>query len=91
MTAGPGRRVTADASPGQQAGNPAAGAYRVILHRLAMRVAPDINADVVSHLSAGQQVRTLDQPPRRQWVAVEAGGKRGWVSGQWLKPDDSRD
>lgn len=85
----PGRRVTADLPSGPAAGQGQTG-YRVILNRLALRVAPDINADVVTHLSAGQSVRALDQPPRRQWMAVEADGMRGWVSGQWLKPDDQQ-
>lgn len=87
----PGRRITADAARNQAATDKPLRSYHVILNRLALRVAPDINADVVSHLRAGQQVRVLDQPPRRQWLAIEADGKRGWVSGEWLRPDIARD
>jgi pilus assembly protein CpaC len=62
--------------------------YRVLPHRLALRTAPDINAEVVDHLMAGQPVQSLGHAPKRRWIAVEADGKRGWVSSQWLKPDD---
>lgn len=87
-----GRPVTADprvpADGKTRADRPR---FRVVLHRLALRVAPDINADVVSHLSAGQKVEKLDQAPKRQWIAIEADGKRGWVSGQWLTPETAQD
>jgi pilus assembly protein CpaC len=60
--------------------------FRVTLDRLALRVIPDVNAAVVANLSAGEIVTALAQPARGHWVAVEAGGKRGWAASQWLHP-----
>jgi len=60
--------------------------FRVALERAAMRVTPDVNAPVVQALSQGQIVEALPQAPSKQWIAVEAGGVRGWVAGQWLEP-----
>jgi pilus assembly protein CpaC len=65
--------------------------YRVLLPRLALRVAPDINAAIVTHLAGGQNVKALEQPPRRQWIGIDADGVRGWVPSQWLEPATAQD
>ena len=58
--------------------------YRVRLNRLALRVAPDINALVLHQLPIGALVEALPQAPNANWIAVQAEGKRGWVPMQWL-------
>jgi pilus assembly protein CpaC len=60
--------------------------FRVTLDRLALRVTPDVNAAVVANLGAGEIVTALAQPARGHWIAVDAGGKRGWAASQWLHP-----
>jgi pilus assembly protein CpaC len=59
---------------------------RVTLDRLALRVAPDINAAVLRKLPAGTVVSLLPQPRRGYWSAVEVDGQRGWAATQWLEP-----
>lgn len=61
--------------------------FRVNLNRLALRVAPDINADVIQKLASGTKVESLQQAPKGHWMAVQADGKRGWVAAQWLVPE----
>lgn len=61
--------------------------YRVNLARLALRVAPDINAGVIQKLASGAVVEALALPPSGHWMAVQADGKRGWVAAQWLVPE----
>ncbi|MEN6587877.1 MAG: pilus assembly protein N-terminal domain-containing protein [Sulfuricella sp.] len=61
--------------------------YRVNLERLALRVAPDINAAVIQKLASGAVVDALPQAPTGRWMAVQADGKRGWVAAQWLVPE----
>ncbi|AKJ31667.1 pilus assembly protein N-terminal domain-containing protein [Caldimonas brevitalea] len=85
-----GRASAPESLPPAPRDVPAASRYRVTLERLALRVAPDINAHVVVHLSAGDVIGLLPQPPRGHWVAVQLGDggeqKRGWVPAQWLEP-----
>lgn len=61
--------------------------YRVLLDHLALRVSPDINANVTRHLSQGSLVHLLAQPPVGPWVPVRAGDATGWVASQWLLPE----
>ncbi len=62
--------------------------YRVTLDGLALRMTPDVNADVLANLLAGDMVAALPQEPRGGWTAVQygdgGGHKRGWVASQWL-------
>jgi pilus assembly protein CpaC len=62
---------------------------RVLLDRLALRAAPDINAAVLRKLGAGNVVKLLPQPQRGTWSAVEVDGQRGWTATQWLMPLDA--
>jgi pilus assembly protein CpaC len=62
------------------------GHFKVTLHHLALRVTPDINAPVVAKLDEGEIVVGLAQPAQGHWIAVDAGGKRGWAPSQWLHP-----
>jgi pilus assembly protein CpaC len=83
--------VTAQAAPlpataGTSSASAAPLQMRVTLERLALRVAPDINAPVLRKLAAGTVVRLLPQAQRGYWSAVEAQGQRGWVATQWLAP-----
>jgi pilus assembly protein CpaC len=68
----------------------AARRYRVRLDGLALRTTPDVNAEVLANLIAGDTVVALPQAPRGAWTAVQFGqgnqGKRGWVATQWLVP-----
>ncbi|MBK4733734.1 pilus assembly protein N-terminal domain-containing protein [Noviherbaspirillum pedocola] len=77
--------ITAQAAP-TQAMPPRE--MRVTLDRLALRVAPDINAAVLRKLQAGTIVRLLPQAQRGYWSAVEIDGRRGWVATQWLAPQE---
>jgi pilus assembly protein CpaC len=72
------------ADPAPPAAPPAL--MRVTLERLALRVAPDINAPVLRKLAAGTVVRLLPQAQRGYWSAVQVGEQRGWVASQWLAP-----
>lgn len=65
--------------------------YRVLLAEAALRVTPDVNAPVVQSLTEGQVVQALPQAPQGNWIAVQAGGKRGWAANQWLFPVASGD
>jgi pilus assembly protein CpaC len=78
------RQVTPAAHGASSEGPPKR--YRVAVDRLALRVTPDVNAPIIQTLPEGQLVEALPQPPRHYWTAVQAGGIRGWVAGQWLKP-----
>lgn len=60
--------------------------YSVALFKLALRVAPDTNAQVLTHLQQNETVVALPEPRRGHWTAVEARGQRGWVASQWLRP-----
>lgn len=74
--------------------DPAARHYRVGLDGLALRITPDVNAEVLANLIAGDTVLALPQAPRGAWTAVQFGesgeGKRGWVATQWLVPAPAR-
>lgn len=79
--------LTADGATKQTANSAAAlRNYRVMLNKLALRVAPDMNAAVVQSLAEGQMVQALAVAPRNYWMAVQIGGQRGWVASQWLSP-----
>ena len=64
--------------------------YRVNLDGLALRTLPDVNADVLANLIAGDTVVALSEPPRGAWTAVQFGegdrAIRGWAATQWLLP-----
>ncbi|HJV73496.1 MAG TPA: pilus assembly protein N-terminal domain-containing protein [Noviherbaspirillum sp.] len=60
--------------------------FRVDLDQLALRVTPDINAQIIQHLTAGQIVVALPQNPSGSWRAVQVEGAQGWVASQWLAP-----
>jgi pilus assembly protein CpaC len=64
--------------------------YRVAMDGLALRITPDINAEIVARLISGDTVAALSQPPRGGWTAdqLDAGdtSHRGWVASQWLIP-----
>jgi pilus assembly protein CpaC len=60
--------------------------YTVVPDSLAMRVTPDVNAPAMATLARGDLVLSLALPARGGWTAVQAAGRRGWVSSQWLQP-----
>ncbi|WP_423046317.1 hypothetical protein [Undibacterium sp. Dicai25W] len=59
--------------------------YRVMLNYLAMRSAPEINAQLLKKLQLGQLVAALPQTVRGSWIAVHVDGHMGWVNHQWIK------
>ncbi|MBC7699454.1 pilus assembly protein N-terminal domain-containing protein [Aquabacterium sp.] len=59
--------------------------YRVALPKLAMRVAPDVNAAILQQIPEGTMVETSEASARGGWLPVDAGGKHGWVAAQWLE------
>lgn len=69
---------------------PQAPVYKVAKSGLALRVTPDINAEVVSRPVVGALVFGLPTPTRGGWTAVQIGqgdaAPRGWISSQWLTP-----
>ena len=60
--------------------------FRVLLGGLAMRVAPEVNASLITKLDYGRVVDGLPEQSQGYWTAVEVDGKRGWVATQWLLP-----
>jgi pilus assembly protein CpaC len=63
--------------------------YRVQALRLAMRLTPDINADVIVTLAKGEVVRAVPGANNGSWVGVASGAQSdrwGWVPAQWLVP-----
>ncbi len=76
--------------PPGNAQDPTVRRFRVSLDGLALRITPDVNAEVLANLIAGDTVLGLPQAPRGAWTAVQFGegeqGKRGWVATQWLVP-----
>ncbi len=63
---------------------PGAGQYRVIVDGLALRTAPDVNAQTITHLAAGKIVGASPQATKGLWTAVQSDGQHGWVATQWL-------
>jgi pilus assembly protein CpaC len=68
----------------------AARQYRVEAQRLALRLAPDINAGAVVTLLHGDVVNAIVGAEQGHWMGVQSGSgdsaKRGWVPMQWLLP-----
>ena len=60
--------------------------FRVLLDGLALRAAPDVNAQLVVRLNNGSLVDGLPQQVQGYWSPVQFDGKRGWVPTQWLLP-----
>ena len=60
--------------------------FRVLLDGLALRAAPDVNAQLVARLETGSLVDGLPQEVQGYWSPVQFDGKRGWVPTQWLLP-----
>jgi pilus assembly protein CpaC len=73
-----------EAAPG------AARQFRVEAQRLALRLAPDINAGAVVTLLHGDVVSAVAGAEQGHWMGVQSGSgesaKRGWVPTQWLLP-----
>ena len=63
--------------------------FRVLLDGLAMRAAPDVNAQLVVRLDNGMLVEGLPQQAQGYWSPVQLSGKRGWVPTQWLLPQSA--
>jgi pilus assembly protein CpaC len=70
--------------------------FRVEAQRLALRLAPDVNAGAVTTLLHGDVVRAITGAEQGQWIGVQTGSgdsaRRGWVPTQWLLPlaDDTK-
>lgn len=64
-----------------------AGRFRVRTTRLTLRLTPDINAPVVAFLPEDTRLQALPQPPKGNWLAVQAGSQRGWVDAAWIEPE----
>jgi pilus assembly protein CpaC len=60
--------------------------YKVTLPRLALRVAPDINAAILTSIPQDSRVDATTQAPVGPWRAVSFNGQAGWVASQWLEP-----
>ncbi len=65
--------------------------YKVARDGLALRVTPDVNAEVVARPAAGAIALALPHTPRGGWTAVQIGdgatAQRGWIASQWLMPE----
>jgi pilus assembly protein CpaC len=68
----------------------AARQFRVEAQRLALRLAPDVNAGAVVTLLHGDVVNAIAGAEQGHWIGVQSGSgesaKRGWVPTQWLLP-----
>lgn len=83
-----GREISTAQLPAKSAAaHPSPGSHRVVLEALALRVAPDINAQVLQRLARGSLVEVLPQAPQAQFSAVQVDGRRGWIESQWLFPE----
>jgi pilus assembly protein CpaC len=64
--------------------------FRVEAQRLALRLAPDVNAGAVVTLLHGDVVNAITGAERGHWIGVQSGSgesaQRGWVPTQWLLP-----
>ena len=79
--------AAAEASATIKNSSGAAGKHYRVLHRLALRVTPDLNARVIRHLARGTVIEALPQATRGYWMPVQVDGKRGWVGMRWLVPE----
>lgn len=61
--------------------------FRVRATRLTLRLTPDINAPVVAFLPEDTRLQALPQPPKGNWLAIQAGSQRGWVDAAWIEPE----
>lgn len=71
------------------AGSSSIRKFRVTLSRLALRVAPDVNALVITQISQDTIVESrgaLHEQRVGVWQSVIADGKEGWVDVRWLEP-----
>ena len=68
----------------------AARQFRVEAQRLALRLAPDVNAGAVVTLLHGDVVSAVSGAEQGHWMGVQTGSgdnaRRGWVPTQWLLP-----
>jgi pilus assembly protein CpaC len=64
--------------------------FRVEAQRLALRLAPEVNAGAVVTLLHGDVVNAVAGAEQGHWMGVQTGSgdnaKRGWVPTQWLLP-----
>ncbi|MFZ6687554.1 hypothetical protein ACO0K0_07395 [Undibacterium sp. SXout11W] len=65
--------------------NSSSALYEVVVNDLAMRSAPEINAQLLKKLQLGQLVAGLPQTVRDSWIAIHVDGHMGWVSHQWIR------
>lgn len=71
------------------AGSASVRKFRVTLSRLALRVAPDVNAMLITQISQDAVVESrgpINEQRVGIWQSVIADGKEGWVDVRWLEP-----
>jgi pilus assembly protein CpaC len=59
--------------------------YRVRADSLALRLSPDVNAQVLLTLPEDMHVERLPQTSHGDWTPVQVGGTRGWVLSQGIE------
>jgi pilus assembly protein CpaC len=84
VAAGKALSVIQGDTQGQIAGNNEM--FRVVLSRLALRVAPDINAMVLAQIPQGSLLKADSRAPVGLWLPVAFDGREGWVDVRWLEP-----
>jgi pilus assembly protein CpaC len=63
--------------------------FRVHAKQLALRLTPDVNADVITTFARGDVVRSVPGATSGSWVGVASSDQSdrwGWVPAQWLVP-----
>jgi len=61
--------------------------YKVVGDGVNFRRTPNVDAEIITQLDAGTEVRALGRDEK--WSLVERGGTRGWVYSEYLVPAES--
>jgi pilus assembly protein CpaC len=80
---------TADLASSAAAPAASAQRFRVQAQQLAIRLTPDVNADVISTLARGELVTGVPGAQSGSWLGVASATQPqrwGWVPAQWLVP-----
>ncbi len=60
--------------------------YKVVGDVVNFRATPNVDADIITQLSLGEEVKVLGREPK--WSLVEYSGKQGWVYSEYLVPTE---
>ncbi len=58
--------------------------YKVVGDAVNFRATPNVDADIITQLPLGEEVRVVGREPK--WSLVEYSGRQGWVYSEYLVP-----